>query len=516
MIQNQDGARDRRARPALEAVPGPWRERVGDMLDTWDSLEPRNRLLTRYYRMKNEMKSLGISIPPQLESVNSVVGWCAKAVRAHSVRSTFEGYVLADGGTDPDLDDLARANSLSAAYKGLVTASLVHGVSAVTVMRGREGQPAAKVRAYSAHQFCALWDKDAGGVACGIVLADTDRAGAATKYVAHFPDAVLTLERAVAPDASGRGERWECEVEANPLGRPLIAVLPHDPDLDRPLGHSLLTPELLGIVDKAMRDVLRMEIGAEFFTFPQRYALGVAEDLFSAPGEGPGCGEGPEGPRAPSPRAKWDAYVGAFLALTRDENGDVPQVGQFSPTSAENFTMTFENDAQRFSGATNVPLGQLGVLSNSYTSSDALGAANDPLILEVQAMNLRSRAFMEEVGELMLAVASGGPAAGLPERYRGLQAKMADPSAPTLAARADGWTKLGAADASIVGTRVYYEGVGLDKPTIDRLFSEKASREGRSALQGLLDLERTRAADAAGAGGATATADGGGGGGGAA
>lgn len=77
------------------------------------------------------------------------------------------------------------------------------------------------------------------------------------------------------------------------MGRPLMEVICHDPDLDRPLGHSLLTRELRGIVDKAMRDVLRMEVGAEFFTYPQRYVLGAADTLFGDPPEG--CTEDEEG-----------------------------------------------------------------------------------------------------------------------------------------------------------------------------------------------------------------------------
>lgn len=121
------------------------------------------------------------------------------------------------------------------------------------------------VRVFSANQFCCLWDKDARRIRCGVVLADVDRSGNASRYVCHFPDAVLTLVRI----GSGGGPyEWGCETESNPMGRPLMEVFTYDPDPDRPLGHSMLTPEILGIVDKAMRDVLRMEVGAEFFTFP--------------------------------------------------------------------------------------------------------------------------------------------------------------------------------------------------------------------------------------------------------
>ena len=279
------------------------------------------------------------------------------------------------------------------------------------------------------------------------------------------------------------------------MGRPLMEVIVNDPDLDRPLGHSLITPEVIGIVDKAMRDVLRMEVGAEFFTYPQRYVLGAADSMFADPPEG--CAEDEDGnfvdaegnvvAPVPNDRKKAKAYLGALLAISRDENGELPTVGQFSPGSADNFTRVFENDAQRFSGATNVPLAQLGVQSNTYTSSDALGAANDPLILAVEDMNADNGEVMAEVARMMMAVAEGTAIEGLSEERRGVQAAWKDPSMPTISARADAWTKLGSADQSIVGTRVYYEGVGLSQAKIDRLMAEKRANSAMTAMARIAD-----------------------------
>ena len=309
----------------------------------------------------------------------------------------------------------------------------------------------------------------------------------------HFRDAVLTLVRT----GSGGGPyEWDCVVEPNPMGRPLMEVLTYDPDPDRPLGHSMLTPEVRGIVDKAMRDVLRMEVGAEFFTFPQRYILGAKDDLFSVKDGDEGEDED-GGDSVPSPIAKFNAYVGSFLAITKDEDGDVPTVGQFAAPTADNFTRVFENDAQRFSGATNVPLAQLGVLSNTYTSSDALGAANDPLILEVEQINEHNAEALETIAQMMMAVKDDVPITRLTDEQCAVQACFKDPSMPTIAARADAWTKLGAADESMVGTRVYYEGVGLSQPTIDRLEREKQQGGAIASLNAMADTMAIEAARAA-------------------
>ena len=63
---------------------------------------------------------------------------------------------------------------------------------------------------------------------------------------------------------------------------------------------------------------------------------------------------------------------------------------------------------------------------------------------------------------------------------------------PTIAARADAWTKLGAADKSIVGTRVYYEGVGLSQQTIDRLEREKESASTTQAMTSIAQALATQ------------------------
>ena len=453
-------------RPDMDVVPAAYRDRVNDLFDTWDSVRARNTTLSMYYDMKNSLKDLGISIPESMIRVNSVVGWCKKAVDAHAVRSIFDGFAV-DGPDDGLLDELVRRNQLKMLYNRLSRSMMTHGIAAMTCMEGEDGRP--KVRAFSANQFSALWNKDLGRIDCGIVLLDCDTKGNPTRYVAHFEDAVLVIER----DPLDKSKHpWVCFTMPNDLGRPTMELFTYDPDLDRPLGHSLITPEVQGIVDKAMRDVFRMEVGAEFFTFPQRYVLGAADDLFSMPSEE---GEDEDSEQTPisNDYAKFQAYVGAFLAISKDEDGDTPTVGQFAASPAENFTVVFENDAQRFSGATNVPLAQLGVLSNTYTSSDALSATNDPLILEVESLNANNAFALEEIARMMAAIDRGISLADLDSQFDTVQTLWRDPSMPTLSARADAWTKLASVDPAIVGTEVYYEKVGLPKAVRDRLKAEK-------------------------------------------
>lgn len=471
-------------RPSGPGIPDSLSQVLDDLFDTWTSIRARNARLTQYYEMRNPIKDFGIAIPPNIKHVDEVVGWAQKAVDVRVNRSRFDGFVFR-GESDPTLDALVTQNRMRQLVRMATRSMLTHGCSAITVMRGSGSQPAAKVRAFSANQCCMLWDKDADQIGAGIVLAGVDREGNASRYVLHLPDRVAVFER----DA----DTWKWSTvsdERNPVGAMLMVPLVNDADIDKPLGHPVLTPELTSIVDKAVRDVLRMDVGAEFFTTPQRWATGIAADLFSKPltddDGNPVIDEETGEPVLVTDEAKkLRAYLGSLWAFTKDEDGDTPTLGQFPAGDAQNFIATYENDAQRFSGASLVPLAQLGVMGNTYTSSDALSASNDPLILDVQGINDGLRDSLWQVARLMMAVSQGVALSGLTDEQNGVMASFRDPSMPTLASRADAWTKLASIDQGIVGTRVFYEGVGLDQATIDRLMLAKEDTAQELAYQQL-------------------------------
>lgn len=465
--------------PHCADVPEKYQGDIKDLFDTWHSVRGRNYALTRFYTMHNDFTDLGaVKLPNALKKANAIVGWPKKAVDVMAVRSKFDGFVMA-GKRDQELEVVVSTSKLRSKYQKAARGSLVHGVSMLTV----DGSGAnVRVRSYSANQACVLWDKVEERPACGVVCADIDREGRASRYVVYEPDVVITLTRTGEKNVKGKKAwEWSCNIEPNPIGRPLIEPLVYDPDDDRPLGHSRITPEVIGITEKAMRDVLNMDIASAFWAFPQRYMLGVERGLFADDVVGPKVVTDEDGNQVKL-KTRMETYLANILALTRDENGQIPTVGQFQPLDPSGLIRVFENDAQRFSGATNVPLGQLGVLSNTYTSSDALGAANDPLILDVETMNMHNKDSLAEIARMVMCAQRKCSMGDLSRDELSVEAYFRDPSQPTLAARADGWTKLAAADHSIVGTRVWYEGLGMDHATIDRLESEKSAANATESL----------------------------------
>ena len=62
--------------------------------------------------------------------------------------------------------------------------------------------------------------------------------------------------------------------------------------------------------------------------------------------------------------------------MTRDEDGNVPTFGQIAAASMEPHIAYMRNLAARFSGATNVPISELGIVQDNPSSAEAIYATS--------------------------------------------------------------------------------------------------------------------------------------------
>ena len=117
----------------------------------------------------------------------------------------------------------------------------------------------------------------------------------------------------------------------------------------------------MSIVGSAIRTVKRSEIAAEFFSYPQKYIIGLSQDT--------------------EVMDKWRATIASLLSLTKDEDGDVPTVGQFSQQSMTPHTEQLKMFAGLFAGETGLTLDDLGFVSDNPSSSEAIKASHENLRL---------------------------------------------------------------------------------------------------------------------------------------
>ena len=162
---------------------------------------------------------------------------------------------------------------------------------------------------------------------------------------------------------------YAAEYRPHNMGMP-VEVLPYRAMNDRPFGRSRITRGVRYLTDAAARTLLRTEVGAEFYNAPQRYVLGADESAFT------------DSSGAPVPA--WSVMLGRMLAMSRDENGDMPSVGQFAQQTMQPNMDQLRSLAQMFAAETSLPVGALGIVQDNPSSAEAIRAVNEELGIEIE------------------------------------------------------------------------------------------------------------------------------------
>ena len=115
------------------------------------------------------------------------------------------------------------------------------------------------------------------------------------------------------------------------------------------------------IVQSALRTVKRSEVSAEFYSFPQKYVLGLSNDA--------------------EPMDKWKATMSSMLTFTKDESDDFPTVGQFTQQSMSPYTEQLRTFAALFAGESGLTMDDLGFVSDNPSSAEAIKASHENLRL---------------------------------------------------------------------------------------------------------------------------------------
>jgi hypothetical protein len=422
--------------------------------------QPRNMLRSVYFDGKAPLKDLGISLPPQLRSMEVVLGWPEKAVRTLAHRNVFDGFVHPEQTEDPfGLSEILVDNDFELELPQAIVSTYKHSCSFLTVTRGdvQSGDPDVLILPRSAEWSSATWDKRRRRVSAALAVTSADEAGEPTSFTVYLPDAVLMFTRSP-------GGVWSTDRMRSRVGEVLVEPLRFDPQLDRPFGRSRISRAVMSITDRGIRTVARSEVGAEFFTAPQRYVLGADEDAWSGTN-------------------KWQAIVGRFLALSKDEDGDTPSVGQFQQMTMQPHMDQLRSIAAQFASETALDLSQLGIVQDNPSSAEAIYAAKEPLIIEARAANRVFGASLVKVAQKAVMLRDG--MTSLSPELRRLMAKWTPPEVASPVSRAQAMQLEIQSLPWVAETTVALEGFGHSAPEIERMQSEKR-RAGAGAVLSLL------------------------------
>lgn len=445
---------------AVEGVTDPELDLIRQLVATWRAKLARNLLRSAYYDGKEPLKDLGISVPPQMRRLEVVLGWPEKAVRALSARNIFDGFVAPDAESDPfELGDVLEGNRFDLELPQAIVSAYKHSCSFISTTVGdvQSGEPEVVIQPRSAEWSAAIWDRTRRRVSSAIAITDTDDRGEPTAFVVYLPETVLSVSRATG--------KWRATRQANPLGQVLVEPLTYDPQLDRPFGRSRISRAVMNITDRAARTILRSEISAEFYASPQRYVLGADDEAFAGD------------------VAKWKAQMGRVLALTKDEDGDTPTVGQFPQLSMEPHLAMLRQLATQFAGETGVPVSSLGVIQDNPSSAEAIYAAREDLIVEAQSANRGFGSSVARVAQrtVMLRDRLTEPTPQL----RRIQTRWANPAFPSPVSASQALVQLAQVFPWIGDTEVALEQAGFSGPDIMRLLSDKRRAQSTALITAL-------------------------------
>lgn len=305
----------------------------------------RTRVLTRYqyYDMKNQVKYLQTVIPLRFMWMAHTLGWCGKAVDSLADRLSFREF----DNDNFDLNTIFRMNNMDILPDSAMLSALISSCSFIYITEDEEGFPRMQVID--------------GGNATGVIDPITN--------MLHEGYAVLKRSKDGSPEleayfVAGRTEYYEgselIRTDHHKAPYALLVPIIYRPDAMRPFGHSRISRSCMSLMQGAMRTLFRSEVSAEFYSFPQKYILGLSQD---------------------TEFEKFQATISSFLNITKDEEGELPKVGQFTQQSMSPFIEQIRTFGSLFAGETGLTTDDLGFVTDNPSSADAIKASHESLRL---------------------------------------------------------------------------------------------------------------------------------------
>lgn len=307
------------------------------------------RVNTRYkfYELKNMVRDLGISTPPKLRAWNSSLGWCAHAVDDLADRLLFREFredIL-------DMNDIYNRNNPDVIFDSAILSAMIGSCSFIYISQGENDFP--RLQVIDGANATGIIDELTGMLKEGYAVLKRDDRGNPIMEAYFTPEETIWLED---------GE--EIRADENITGYPLLVPVIYRPDAKRPFGHSRISRACMSYAEAAIRTIKRAEISAEFYSFPQKYVTGLAQDYEITDA--------------------WSAAMSAFISISKDDEGEQPKFGQFQQQSMTPHMEQLRMFASLFAGETSLTLDDLGFPSDNPSSSEAIKAAHESLRLKAR------------------------------------------------------------------------------------------------------------------------------------
>jgi hypothetical protein len=291
--------------------------------------------------MKYQDYDLGLTIPPELRArYKAVLGWSAKAVDALADRLVFREFA----NDNFNLNEIFQMNNPDTFFDSAVLTALIASCSFVYISPGDD--PVPRLQVIDGSEATGIIDPITGLLSEGYAVLHRDDNGNPDLEAYFTPNRI---------DYVG----GDVPVVEHEVPYPLLVPIIHRPDAIRPFGRSRITRAVTYWQKYAKRTLERADITAEFYSFPQKWVVGLSQDA--------------------EPMETWKATISSMLQFSKDSDGDAPKLGQFTTPSMSPFTEQLRTAAAGFAGETGLTLDDLGFVSDNPSSAEAIKASHETL-----------------------------------------------------------------------------------------------------------------------------------------
>ena len=436
---------------------------IRQLLKVWREKYPRNLIRSTYYDAKERFRDFGISVPEQIKAkVQPMVGWPAKAVRSLADLSVFEGFALPTSDDPYGISDLVDDNELLTNTSEMIVSAYTHSCAFLTVAADPDDPSRIVLMPRSADWSSAIWDRMHNRIKAALTITDADNTGRITGFNVWLAGRVYMCSRS--------SRRWTAEMVETHYDRPTVVPFAYDKQMNRPFGRSRISRIIMAQTDIGFRTVVRMEASAEFYSVPKLWFLGADRDAFS--------------------KDTWSSLISAINAITRDEDGQLPQIQQISQASMQPHSDMLKTIARLAASEMSVPVDEMGITLDNPSSAEAMAASERKL---TRIADRQNRSFGQALKTALgMAISLREGLETPPDDLRHVAPIWAPTREISDAARADSFTKLAVNIPGFADSEVGLSRAGLSHEEILRL---QADQRRIRAQQAIAQLKAVRSQD---------------------
>lgn len=306
--------------------------------------ENRVRMRYKQYDMKYIDAMVGFTISEEMRyKYRAVLGWCSKAVNSLADRLNFREF----SNDNFEINEIFQMNNPDILFDNAILSALIASCSFIYISKGEDGTP--RLQVIQASEATGKIDPITGLLTSGYAILERDEEEQPSIEAYFLPRKTIIYRK---------GMKFP-EIIKHNVDHPLLVPIIHRPDAVRPFGRSRITRAAMYHQKYAKRTLERSDITAEFYSFPQKYVLGMDPDAEQFD--------------------TWKATISSMLRIDKDDDRDKPSVGQFTTSSMSPFTEQLRTAAAGFAGETGLTLDDLGFVSDNPSSAEAIKASHDTL-----------------------------------------------------------------------------------------------------------------------------------------